>query len=279
MLRQKTFKGIKNMNTNTVIIYKGKSPKNNQPITAILSGLDTPSKNPKTGNMAQIDILLEDIHPWEAIKTGQDAAICGDCPMRPSQKNINDENVDCYVNTMHGPASKYKAMKRGAYLQLEPLAVGQILKARNLSVRFGSYGDPAMLPFEVIDTIIKTAGTSYTSYTHQYMMPWFDSRHLIYSMASVDHINTVEKLQAIHPNARYYKIADDYNNLASNEIACPSDKNKTDIFGNRLVTCSNCGLCSGTKKQAKNIVIIDEGNTAKTKTKKSNWIEEFVAIK
>ena len=199
--------------------------------------------------------------------------------MRPSQKNIDSENVDCYVNTMQGPASKYKAMKRGAYLQLEPLAVGQILKARNLSVRFGAYGDPAMIPFEVIDTIIKTAGTSYTSYTHQYMMPWFDPRHLIYSMASVDHINTVEKLQAIHPTARYYKIADDFNNLSSDEIACPSDKNKTDIFGNRLVTCSNCGLCSGTKKQAKNIVIIDEGKTAKTKTKKTNWIEEFVATK
>ena len=62
--------------------------------------------------------------------------------------------------------------------------------------------------------------------------------------------------------------------LASDDIACPSDKNKVDIFGNRLVTCSNCGLCSGTKKQAKNIVIIEIENKT-PKTKKTNWIEEF----
>ena len=59
-----------------------------------------------------------------------------------------------------------------------------------------------------------------------------------------------EALSEIHPDARYYRLADNYENLANNEVKCPSDKDK--------ITCAKCGLCSGTKLQAKSVVIIEE---------------------
>ena len=76
-------------------------------------------------------------------------------------------------------------------------------------------------------------------------------------MASVDHENTVEKLRAIHPDARYYRIAKPgETELAKDEIWCPSDGDDR-IMGKgspRKVTCNPCLLCSGTSKPAKNVV-------------------------
>ena len=72
-------------------------------------------------------------------------------------------------------------------------------------------------------------------------------------MASVDAINTVEKLQAMHgPDVRYYRLADSYENVASNEAICPSKKN-----GERVRTCAECKLCAGASLKAKSIVIVE----------------------
>jgi len=61
------------MNHNTVCLYD----KDN--IIVLLSGLKTPSRNVKTGPMLQTIIIRSDMHPAEALKTGQDEAICGHC--------------------------------------------------------------------------------------------------------------------------------------------------------------------------------------------------------
>ena len=76
-------------------------------------------------------------------------------------------------------------------------------------------------------------------------------------MASVDAENTIEKLHAIHPDARFYMLVDSYDELPTNTIACPSNKNLRNANGKRKVTCADCGLCAGTKRQAKNIAIVE----------------------
>jgi len=235
------------------IIWTGKSPVNGQEIMAIVSGLKTASDNDKTGPMAQVDILVADEHPIEAIKTGADEAVCGACPLRPDRlgKRV------CYVNLGFGPASKFRASVRGSYEMITPYQLGVILAYRNRGVRFGSYGDPAMLPYEVAETILRVSGVKHTSYTHQWMEPWFDARHLSYSMASVDAVNTVSKLLAIHPNARYYMLVDSYDALPENTIACPSKSDRRNADDKRQVTCADCGLCAGTTRQAKNIAIVE----------------------
>ena len=236
----------------SAIFWQGPSPYNGQPIMAVISGLRKPSDNDKTGHMAQVDILVADEHPVEAIKTGADAAICGGCPLRR-----NDEGRICYVNVGFGPSAKFRAQLAARYIHMEPETVGLILRERGITARFGSYGDPAMLPFEVVDAVIGTAGTGWTSYTHQWNEPWFDARHLQYAMASLDHINTVDKLRSLHPTARYYRLADSYEGIGSDEVRCPSDKTQRKADGRRQVTCETCLLCGGAGKAAKSVVIVE----------------------
>ena len=226
------------------ILYYGPSPVNGAMVVAIISNMATKSINDKTGDMAQVDILLADAHPYAAIKSGEDTAVCGHCPLR--------WNV-CYVNVGFGPSSKYKAYQRGSYPELTPTEAGRICKAKGKGIRMGSYGDPAMVPYEIWAELLAAAGTMHTSYTHQWAEPWFDSRMLEISMASVDHVNTVDKLQAVLPQARYYRMAQSYDDLAPNEVACPS-KGKD---GERRVQCKDCGLCAGTSRAAKSVVIVE----------------------
>ncbi len=89
--------------TKGYVLYEGPSAINGDPIVAILT---LNSTNKKTGNMAQLWILHKDIPPHIAQKTGDDNAICGDCPIKK----------ECYVLTFQGPLSVWNAYKRGTYI-------------------------------------------------------------------------------------------------------------------------------------------------------------------
>ena len=231
----------------SALIYRGPSPKNGQTILVIATGLGSKgSENTKTGEMAQIFILVEDESPIDAIKSGADIAICGECPLR---------GPVCYVDvTRMGPKAVWDSYHRGNIPTLSPEAVGAILRMRERASRFGAYGDPAMAPYEVWRSLLDASGTAHTSYTHQWREPWFDPRHLSISMASVDYENTVEELRELFPDARYYRLAKDYSDVDRTlEIKCPS---KADD-GTRRVQCVDCGLCGGTDRAAKSIVIVE----------------------
>jgi len=253
----------------TAIVWRGVSPYDGQRIMAIVSGLQTPSANDKTGKMAQLSILLDiatGVYPTEAINTGADKAICGECPLR-----LLDGSRICYVNVFFNEGSKFKAINEreslGYDVVITPEQLAIILAYRQRGIRFGSYGDPGMLPYELIELIITESGVNYTSYTHQWVHPWFDTRHFNYSMASIDHINTVELLISLHgTDIRYYRLLNDASDqLNSNEIMCPSDTNKRKDSGPKVkgkfarkITCSECGLCAGSGKAAKSIAIKEE---------------------
>jgi hypothetical protein len=64
-------------------LWRGPSRLDGAPIVAIATGLAEPSSNPKTGPMVQTWILRADSSPQEAQRTGADASVCGDCPLRP----------------------------------------------------------------------------------------------------------------------------------------------------------------------------------------------------
>jgi hypothetical protein len=243
------------MGINSAIFWTGQSPMDGGPIMAIISGLDKASDNDKTGPMAQVDILRSDMHPVEAMKQGLDRSICGDCPLRYQWNSETGkwERI-CYVNIGFGPSSKFKAYMRDNVPILSPEQVGAILKIKGIGIRDGAYGDPAMVPFEIWERLHTAAGTFHTAYTHQWLEPWFDARMFKYAMASVDHINTVEKLQALYPEARYYRLAKNYDDIKPREVKCPSK----DDQGNRKVQCARCKLCAGTSRQAKHIVIVED---------------------
>ena len=239
---------------NSVIIWEGKSLIDGGPIVALLSGLTTKSGNDKTGDMAQVDIVRSDIHPIEAVKQGLDYSICGECPLRMVWDSTLKKYVRvCYVNLLFAPSGKFKAYLRGSYPVMTPEEAGEILRAKGKGVRQGSYGDPFAVPIDIWDRLHKSANTFTTSYTHQWMLPNFNPDLFKYSMASVDHVNTVEKLRELYPDVRYYRMAKNYDDInKETEVKCPSKNTK----GERVLTCSECKLCFGGLK-AKNVVIVE----------------------
>ena len=100
---------------NGAVIYNGPSKLDGKPIVAILTGMKGNSSNPKTGGIAQLWILREDIHPAEALKTGEDSSICGGCVHRGQvDENGETDGNTCYVRLM-GPISIWNAYHRGSY--------------------------------------------------------------------------------------------------------------------------------------------------------------------
>ena len=90
-----------------MIIYDGPSQLNGKPIVAILTNINNPSVNTKTGDMAQLTIMPKGIKPSDAVKTGEDDAVCGDCNRRPSTAKANGLKP-CYVNP-RAPNSIHRA--------------------------------------------------------------------------------------------------------------------------------------------------------------------------
>ena len=237
-----TKREIKTMpKTKGYVLYEGPSAINGESIAAILT---LESTNKKTGNMAQLWILAKDIPPHIAQKTGDDDAVCGDCPIKK----------ECYVITFQGPLSVWNAYKRGTYENIaDTFQPGKFIDTSlmflmDLIIRFGAYGDPAALPKWLIKTISKNC-KDFTGYTHQWNKRKFNYLKN-YFMASVETKKLAEK--ALKKGFRYFRIKPENAINFENEITCPSD------IG---IQCIDCKLCNGSK-QAKNITIEAHGARA-----------------
>ena len=217
------------------VLYEGPSAINGESIVAILT---LGSTNKKTGNMAQLWILAKDTAPHIAQKTGEDSAVCGDCPIKK----------ECYVLTFQGPLSVWNAYKRGSYMDLTRFKKIPALLIRRLIIRFGAYGDPAALPKWLIKNIAENC-KDFTGYTHQWNKRKFNFLKN-YFMASVETKKLAEK--ALKKGFRYFRIKQAGADNFENEIDCPSDNG---------IQCIDCKLCNGSK-QAKNITIEAHGARA-----------------
>jgi len=217
-----------------MIIYDGPSMLNGKPIVAILTNINNPSVNTKTGDMAQATIMPKGIKPSDAVKTGEDDAVCGDCNRRPSTAKANGLKP-CYVNP-RAPNSIHRAYERGSYSTGIP---EQLRKP----MRLGMWGDPAAMPYEIAKGLADSA-PKHTGYTHRWRdFPEFSS----ICMASVD--TEAQRLEANALGFRTYRVRDVGAPLMDGEIACPeSDKS-------RNIQCADCGLCAGMAVKAKDISI------------------------
>lgn len=228
------------------VIYDGPSKYDSKPIIAIAI---MNSVNPKTDNMIQIYIMRKDIAPHIAVKNGDDFSVCGKCPLRPISYKDNDIVDPCYVHTWQAPLSIWNAFHRGRYEYATPEQFRLIIQEYNKSVRFGAYGDPASVPFEIWQAMgIGSNEFNYTSYTHGYLMPNFDKRLLVFSMLSLDQVNDYRPELL---NARTYRVINSVDQIRSDEILCPASKEQ-----NYKTTCAKCGLCAGLSSKAKNIAIV-----------------------
>tara|TARA_E500000305_G_C4021221_1_gene238892 strand:+ start:211 stop:999 length:789 start_codon:yes stop_codon:yes gene_type:complete len=217
---------------NGVVLYKGPSALDGKPIVAIATCLVNPSKNDKTGPMAQLIIMREDIHPVEATKTGEDESICGTCPARKANDNW------CYVLVGKPISQVYRAYKNGRYAEG---STDDILKSR-WSFRHGTYGNPSAIPFEVneeIFTTLEAARKSWTAYEHEWRT--CDQRLSQYSMASCETIEDAQ--EAISMGWRpYLSCLPEEVELAKELglLQCPYR-----LHDASTPQCSDCNMCSG----------------------------------
>ena len=230
------------------IFYKGFSPVDGAPIVGIAT---LKSKNEKTGNMVQTFILRADVHPMDAIKSADDASICGDCVHRGSASTKRT----CYVDVSKSVSAVYKAFLRGSYVDYshDPSLGAKLLRGR--MVRLGAYGDPAMIDIDAWLAILQFS-LGWTGYSHQWKQAWAQA-HRELCMASAD--NASERDLARSMGWRTFRVIPLTQALAlKHEIACPASPEG----GNRK-QCIDCGACDGALKPSSvSIAIVAHGKAA-----------------
>lgn len=226
--------------SNGVIFYHGPSLINGEPIVGIVTGLAHGSANAKTGPMAQAWILHANRDPSEAVKSGADSAICGDCSHRSPRGNIGRS---CYVIWWLGPMNVYKAFKAGHYTTASQFDLDDYMLGHH--VRLGAYGDPAAIPYAVWLNVIRCA-SGWIGYTQRWRAcdPMF-ARIL---MASVQ--SDTEAEEAHRHGWRTFRVRPINGNVRADETICPASEE-----GGHSTTCEHCQLCQGASKQARSVVI------------------------
>jgi len=235
-----------------MIIWEGKSELDGSPIVVIMTGLNKVSKNSKTGEMPQVWILRSDIHPINAMREGKDSAICGQCPHRPKvlgEKALSKESRTCYVKAM--PLNKiYNTYAKGGYKRTTAEDLSTTLAGMN--VRIGAYGDPAAVPIQVWDTLLKFCKS--TGYTHQWRT--CDKQYNKYCMASCDNLLDVAESIALGYRVFFVQTVNSYDNVVKSYNTtkfahCPASKEM-----GKVTTCAACMACSGNRMGRKSHVAI-----------------------
>jgi hypothetical protein len=179
-----------------------------------------------------------------------DAKVCFDCPFAVS----NGAKLQaCYTHKVMqytGFLSSLRSIgKAYADFNLIPqlsfdMCDDIAAACEGLYVRFGSYGEPTLLPIQLVSRICAVA-KSWTGYTHQWATrPEFAP----YYMASVH--TAGQELLARQLGWRSFVASA---NLIEGLVNCPASEEQ----GYRS-NCSKCGLCSGTEGKGKKSVVILE---------------------
>jgi len=229
------------------VFYRGPSPIDGAPIVAIAT---LKSVNSKTGDMVQTWILREDVSPLDAIATGEDRSICGNCARRGNATRKRT----CYVDVGKAPMAVWSAFHRGQYVDLsnDPELVAYLIAGR--IVRMGAYGDPAMVPVKQWRALL-AAAAGRTGYTHAWRRVWAQALRP-YVMASVDSVAEQDTARAM--GWRTFRVRAETEPLQANEFACPASPE-----GGERMQCIDCQACDGGRAGKASATIIVHGSMAK----------------
>ncbi len=216
------------------ILEEGLSPIDQKPFAAILT---LNSSNRKTGNMAQVFIVKREVSPLEAIASGEDYSICGNCPHRRRWDETLQRYVrSCYVNVGQSVSSVWRAYKAGKYATDLTVKDGKKYLTEK-KIRWGAYGDPAVIN-PIIFHAVNGAAAGHTAYTHQ----WREDFAQVYKgsmMASCDGME--DYLEASAHGWKTFSVVP--SNIEYSGIQkCPAT-----IQGSKA-QCLTCSLCDGDKK-------------------------------
>lgn len=250
---------------NSYVFWEGPSEHDGVKIVAIVTGLVRRSENEKTGPMSQLYILLADVHPMDAMRSGQDESICGLCshrgkiiedfqrekigfPLREAEGSSAAPERSCYVDPRN-ITSVWNSYKKGLYKTLPRKKWKEVLERSPFPIRLGSYGDPAMLPIRVLEDIVE-AKPEYTGYTALWELDRVQP-YKAYLQASVANIQKLYEAMALGWST--YRAAVSTEPPIESEIICPyepehwENKGYTDIDESMLWKCDHCLICGGTE--------------------------------
>jgi hypothetical protein len=229
------------------VFYDGPSLIDGEPIVGIAV---LHSENVKTGDMVQTYILRADMSPLDAIRTKEDASICGDCVHRGADGGTRT----CYVDVSKSVQAVFGAWCRGAYPVIAPARASASFLAGRI-VRIGSYGDPAAIPAMHWRALVRFAA-GHTGYTHQWRQRFAQGlRGLV--MASADSVQERDTARAM--GWRTFRVRTAAESLGDREIACPASPEG----GNRR-QCIDCKACDGADRAGKaSVAIVVHGRMAK----------------
>lgn len=234
------------------VLYEGPSVIDSKPIVALATGVDRLSENPKTGPMVQTWMLRQDLHPQEAVTTGEDYSICGDCPLR---KDV------CYVIVGQAPSMIWLKYQRGHRVYATD-TLTQFGAER--VIRIGAYGDPAAIPLSVWSALTQKA-QAYVGYTHHWR--WCDPNLKHYVMASVESEADADAAQSM--GWKTFRVKLEQESIRPNEIMCPASTGSN-------ITCIQCLNCNGQHKNA--VINVHGGGISRYKVERfkqlKRWEEE-----
>lgn len=206
------------------LLWQGPSMLDGAPIVLLATDAST---NKKLGNgVLTTYILRADIHPQEAVTTGGDSSICGDCKYRGDK----GKGRTCYVALRRGPFSVWNQFHKG-----EAGSQALFKAGKGKVVRLGSYGDPAAVEFEVWRELLR-GSVGRMGYTHQWKT--CDQRFKDILMASVDDPREYELAKSM--GWKCYRVRLPEEPRMKGERPCPA----SDEAGKK-VTCSDCRGCNG----------------------------------
>lgn len=231
------------------ILYEGPSMLDGSPIV-VVALYRTTGSNAKTGAVVQTYILRADVAPIDAIRSGADVSICGDCKHRGDGQTYGSRS--CYVNVGQGPTGVYKAYRRGRYAELSPAQIEALTRDR--VVRLGTYGDPAAVP-SILWQRMTAFARGWTGYTHAWRNPVAaDLRTLC--MASAD--TEAERAEAVAAGWRTFRVREATEPVQRGEFVCPASAE-----AGKRTTCVQCRACDGADRAGKaSPVIIAHGALA-----------------
>lgn len=233
-----------------LVVYRGPSMIDRAPIVVVVTGIRNKSENRKTGAVMQTWIVRADMTPIEAVNTGEDYSVCGDCKHRGPFGARS-----CYVVVPQAPHQVYKTFREGGYTDATDWTQAELEAVfRGRKIRFGAYGDPAAAPVMLWRRLAAASG-GWVGYTHQWR------KHRVrgltkYVMASVDSAD--EKEEACEAGWRTFRVRTAWEGLDDDEIACPAAPE-----GGERTDCERCQLCRGQARPAKSVAIVVHGSGAK----------------
>lgn len=222
------------------------------PVVLIVCTRD--SANRKTGAATvQTMILSQNVHPCTALTSGRDVAVCGTCPHR---SKASGGLGTCYVCVAQGPTSAWKSWKNGHKPRANVFAApgtqdreawARLLRGRTL--RCGTYGDPAAVPWDVWEALASEAGRT-VGYTHGWR--YTDQRLAAVCMASCD--NAADRADAKAAGWRTFSVRLPGQSCGPRESVCPAETRPG------LAKCETCGRCGGLATPGWDVVITVHGH-------------------